>query len=108
MMFSLRIKELRRQADLNQQELADKLGISVHTVSSYERGVSIPEDETKLKIAKLFNVSLDYLFGLIKMPYSYKRENTICIPIKIPDDDLRKIQEYADVIIQLSAKSRIK
>ena len=98
MMFSIRIKELRRQADLNQQELADKLGISVHTVSSYERGVSIPEDETKLKIARLFDVSLDYLFGLIDRPHSYKRGNTICIPIKIPDDDLLKIQDYADLI----------
>lgn len=42
-----RLSELRQDLGLTQQELAEKLSISVYTVSSYERNISTPDDEMK-------------------------------------------------------------
>ena len=58
-----RLSELRKDKGLKQKELAGELGISVHTISSYERNISTPDDEMKIKIANFFNVSVDYLLG---------------------------------------------
>ncbi|MBR2735512.1 MAG: helix-turn-helix transcriptional regulator [Clostridia bacterium] len=62
-MVGERLSELRKDRGLKQKELADKLGISVHTISSYERNLSTPDDEMKIRIAKFFGVSVDYLLG---------------------------------------------
>lgn len=59
-----RIKLLREEERLNQLELAKKLNISNSTLSQYETGQRIPSDDIKIKIAKIFNVTLDYLLGV--------------------------------------------
>ena len=62
--LSKRIKELRHNADLTQDEFGKIFGIVKSTVSLYESGKSTPNDELKLKICKYFNVSADYLLGI--------------------------------------------
>ena len=62
MEFSERLKDLRKQAGLTQVEVAEKLGISQPAYASWERGVKKPTQENLVKIAKIFNVSLDSLF----------------------------------------------
>ncbi|MCY7056819.1 helix-turn-helix domain-containing protein [Streptococcus salivarius] len=61
MEFSERLKDLRKQAGLTQVEVAEKLGISQPAYASWERGVKKPTQENLVKIAKIFNVSLDSL-----------------------------------------------
>lgn len=61
--LGLRIKELREEKDINQLDFSKLLNISNTTLSQYESGKRIPSDEIKLKIARFFNVSLDYLLG---------------------------------------------
>lgn len=58
-----RIKELRENLNLTQTELGKKLNLSQITISGYERGYRDPDLETLLKLAKFFNVSIDYLLG---------------------------------------------
>ncbi|WP_438760806.1 helix-turn-helix domain-containing protein [Enterococcus sp. AZ194] len=57
------IRTLRRQQGLTQNELAQKLTISAGAVSKWETGMSLPDTEHLLPLAKLFGVSLDQLFG---------------------------------------------
>jgi putative transcriptional regulator len=61
MNFSKRLKELRKKANLTQVEVAEKLGISQPAYASWERGVKKPTQENLVKIAKLFNASIDTL-----------------------------------------------
>ena len=64
MIFGEMLSELRKDRGMTQKDLANQLSVSVHTFSSYERNLILPSDEIKIQIAKIFNVSLDYLFGI--------------------------------------------
>lgn len=58
-----RIKELRLQNKISQQELSSHLGVARSTVAMWESGASQPDHATVIKIADLFNVTTDYLLG---------------------------------------------
>ena len=74
-----RIKDLRQEADLTQEEFGKLFGIVKSTVSLYESGKSTPDDELKKKMAEYFNVSLDYLMGIsdIRNPYINKEDDSV-------------------------------
>ena len=55
------ISELRRQSEMTQFELAEKLNYSDKAVSKWERGESIPDVAVLKEIADLFSVTVDYL-----------------------------------------------
>ena len=57
-----RIKNLRQEKKMSQQEFADAINVACSTVSMYENGERIPRDQIKLAIANLFAVTVDYLF----------------------------------------------
>lgn len=61
MEFSERLKDLRKQAELTQVDVAGKLGISQQAYASWERGVKKPTQDNLVKIAQILNVSVDYL-----------------------------------------------
>lgn len=55
------IQDLRKQNNLNQTQLADKIGVSLTQLQRYEnKGVQPPADILK-KLADTFNISIDYL-----------------------------------------------
>lgn len=58
-----RIKLLREEKQIRQDELAKILSISPSAVGMYERDEREPNDEITLKIAEYFEVSTDYLLG---------------------------------------------
>ena len=64
MMIGERLRELRKDRGLTQEQLAKELYINFRTYSGYEREESEASDDVKIKIAQYFNVSLDYLLGL--------------------------------------------
>ncbi len=61
-----KLKQLRLQSGLTQQQLADKLQISRVNYTRYETGASRPDYETLLTIADFHEVSLDELFDRAK------------------------------------------
>ncbi len=60
----MRIKELRESHNMQQKELASALNIPPSTLSQYETGKREPNIETVTKIAKLFDVTTDYIYGI--------------------------------------------
>ena len=58
-----RIASLRKNKDMTQTELADRLGISFQAVSNWERGNSMPDISKLPELVEIFEVSLDELLG---------------------------------------------
>lgn len=60
------LKELREDKELSQQDLADILKVSRQTISGYETGNIEPPFSTLIRLADIYNCSLDYLAGRTK------------------------------------------
>ncbi len=56
-----RIKELRTNAKFTQKELADRLGVTKSTITAYENDSRTPSYDVLIKIARVFNVTIDSL-----------------------------------------------
>lgn len=101
------LRELRKDHNMTQAELAAQLGLSPLTISSYECGRSLPDDETKVKIARIFGVSLDYLLGLVRTPFPYERErNCIVLPASFSQEDIERVKEYISFLQYMNEKNR--
>ena len=61
MSVSTRLLVLRRQLDLTQQEMADRVALHVNQIRRYEAGDAQPSLEALKKIARALNVSIDSL-----------------------------------------------
>lgn len=68
-----KIIQLRKQHNLSQSDLAKNVGASRTIIGNYERNTNAPSIEILLKIAKVFNVSVDYLIGEGKLS-TYNKE----------------------------------
>ena len=81
--IGLTIKNLRKQNNLTQEDLAEKLGVSIQTVSRWETGTNYPDISMLPDIARIFKTTIDILLGFDK---------------KLTDegwkDIYRQIQEY--------------
>lgn len=68
MLMDTRIKELREDNDLTQQQIADKIGITQRKYSYIETGTQQLTDEILVKLAKVYNVTTDYILRLTDKP----------------------------------------
>lgn len=64
--FAQRLKELRINAKMTQKRLANKLNVTETTISKYECEQAFPSFEGMRSISTIFNVSMDYLYGVEK------------------------------------------
>ncbi|MCI9123922.1 MAG: helix-turn-helix transcriptional regulator [Eubacterium sp.] len=64
--FGKRLRNLRKQKNLTQQQLAVQIGVKNTMISFYEMGDRLPSPEVIIKMAAVFHVSTDYLLGLDK------------------------------------------
>lgn len=63
-MIGERIKQLREKNNLTQASLAKKLNVTRSSVNAWEMGISVPSTALIVELAKLFQVSTDFLLGL--------------------------------------------
>ena len=61
--FARKLRGLRGEHDMSQEDLATAVGSSIASVQNWEKGETMPTLRTSIKIADLFNVSLDLLVG---------------------------------------------
>ena len=64
-MFKERLKELRIERKLSQAELAKELNVTQRSISSWETGFREPDFSMLERIAVFFDVTTDYLLGLV-------------------------------------------
>ena len=90
-LFGKRLKELRKEAGLTQQELGDKLSLTKVSICSYEKGTRMASIETLVDIANLFKVDLDFLIGTDSYAVSDNNE----------EYGVRMAKEEIDLIVEL-------
>lgn len=73
-----RLKEIRQDRDLQQVDIAKVLKTSQVQYSRYERGIRVMPIDKIAKLAKFYDVSIDYLLGLtdIRKPYPKSKINS--------------------------------
>lgn len=68
-----RIRDLREDKDLNQEQIAQILKTTRQQISKWETGKQMMGIDKYITLARHFNVSLDYLAGLIDTPEKLER-----------------------------------
>ena len=59
-----KLKSLRLEKNLTQRQIADRIGLAISAVSSYESGSRYPSYDVLVKLSRIFHVSADYLLGI--------------------------------------------
>jgi transcriptional regulator with XRE-family HTH domain len=62
LLFGKRLRRLRRQADFTQEQLAERVGVSVEFISNMERGINAPSFETLEKLGVSLDIKVSELF----------------------------------------------
>lgn len=75
-----RLQQLRKNNNLSQEELAEKIGVSRQAVSKWERGEASPDTDNLILLSRLYRMSLDDLLRTDSIPVSggavsLKKEN---------------------------------
>lgn len=74
--FGERLRRLRKERDITQNDLADHIGVVPSAIGKYERvDNSYPSIDALIKIAEFFDVSIDYLLRGVE--HTHKVENNI-------------------------------
>lgn len=60
----LNIRALREAADMTQEELAKKMGVKPPAVSKWERGLSLPPIDKVVRLARIFDCTIEQLLGI--------------------------------------------
>ena len=74
-MYFQRLKDLREDLDLTQQQISKVLGIQQTVYSRYERGFQTIPVEHLLALADYYNVPTDYILGRTKCKKPYPKQN---------------------------------
>lgn len=61
-----KIKQLRTNKNLTQDQLANRLSVTKSVISAYENGLRFPSLEVLIQLSYVFNVTTDYLLGVNK------------------------------------------
>jgi transcriptional regulator with XRE-family HTH domain len=81
-MFAKRLKKLRLKNKLTQKELAIKLNMTENSIGNYEKGIREPEQSILVELAKIFDVTTDYLLGRVDFENHIVLEGT-ALPLEL-------------------------
>jgi len=95
--FGERLKILRNQKKITQEQLAEYLGVGRPTIAGYEAKGKQPSFDILKEIADFFNVSLDYLLGRTDIPNPYLLED---FPFYKVSEDLQTLSPESQKEIQ--------
>lgn len=99
--FSRRLRKLRLENKMTMEELGRKLGVNKSRISMWENKGTMPKKDILIKIAKLYNVSVDYILG--NTGSHTPVINPIIVNInrgleKLDDDDLNKAENVLKAV----------
>jgi len=83
-----KLKSLRTDKKMTQKQVADRIGLAISAVSSYESGTRYPSYDVLVRLAHIFRVSTDYLLGMTD-----KRNIDVT---GLDDDEIELISQLVD------------
>lgn len=95
-----RLKELRIKKGITQVQLANALFVRQSSISAWENGTANPDFENQKKLAEIYGVSLDELFGRETVPI---KEKGVRVPVLgrvqagVPLDAIEEILDYEEI-----------
>lgn len=101
------LKKIRKDNNLSQEELADKLGVSRQAVSKWESGLAIPEMEKLISICKLFDYNIDDLLNQDIEEVNENKQTKGNIN-KYVDDFLNFITKVVNMFSSMNWQTKIK
>ena len=107
MKLSDNLRQIRKENNLSQEQLAEKLGVSRQAVSKWESGQSYPEMDKVLLICKLFNYNIDELMNENVKEVNETKQSKININ-KYIEDFFGFITKTVDVFCAMRFRDRIK
>ena len=90
--IGLTIKNLRKQSNLTQEELAEKLGVSIQTVSRWETDTNYPDISMLPVLAEVFGVTIDEIFDLATEQKLKRLENRMEVDGEFTADEFREYE----------------
>lgn len=90
MTFAEKLKNLRKQAGMSQEQLADKLGVSRQAVTKWETDGGIPDIENIMAVSALFSVSIDELLS----NEAVRKEQTDFLFESVTEYDIDEPKDY--------------
>jgi len=112
--IGFRVKELREQLGMSQQRLADLLGVARPTISQIESAERKVSADELIKLAEIFNISVERLVDLKKEPEvilkesKKRKERSPQIRINVPQRNLEKFKEvFLYIINKVGSKPNI-
>lgn len=85
-----KLKTLRLEKRLTQKQVADRIGLAISAVSSYESGTRYPSYDVLVKLARIFHVSTDFLLGMT---------NTRNIDVNgLNDNEIELVSQLVDIL----------
>lgn len=99
--FAEKLKELRSQQKISQEELAKAIGVSRSTIAGYETKSREPDLSTLVKIATYFNVSVDYLIdssedAYLKLKLTNEEKKLLQNVSSLTPNQLAKLNEFLE------------
>lgn len=99
-MFASRLKELRAESKMTQRQLAVKARLSPGAIALYELGQRSPNIDMIIKLARLFNVSTDYLLGLTELKDPAEVRGRIVMDLEgLTVGSVLKLEQYKDYLL---------
>lgn len=88
--FGRKLRELRKQKNLTQKQLAALIGVKNSIISFYEVGDRIPSPEIIIKLSAALNVTSDYLLGI-------QKNETIDVS-GLDENDIKLVRSLVDTL----------
>lgn len=101
------LKKIRKEHNLSQEQLADKLGVSRQSVSKWESNLAYPEMDKVLQICKMFNLNIDELLNQDIKKINDSKQSKMNIN-KYIDDFLGFVTKTIDMFSSMKWKDKIK
>ena len=100
-MVGQRLRDLREDADMTQDQLGEIVTLTKHAISSFERDINEPSDDIKIKFARFFKVSTDYLLGLTDHAKpTWDESRYLRLPADFPHQARTEAEEYVRYLHQ--------